>query len=156
MPMRCPTNDGTDVCGPTCVGVVRSLSFRPRCSNPVPLASPCSSLSLSLSLFLSPLHPVSLQVSTSCLDTGMDLTGIFSPPDIRLATKIGETQRGGRARPRRASAWAGQRYGCEDHARDLLDLSITGDLLRVRGWLRCLVRAVHVDRSRSKRFRFPS
>ena len=51
----------------------------------------------------------------------MDLTGIFSPPDIRLATKIGET-RGAGASPAR-----GQRRDTagEDHADDLLDLSIT-------------------------------
>lgn len=30
------------------------------------------------------------------------------------------------ARDSQAIAWAEQRYGCEDHARDLLDLSITG------------------------------
>ena len=36
---------------------------------------------------------MSIRVVPACLDTGMDLTGIFSPPDIRLATKIGETQR---------------------------------------------------------------
>ena len=27
MPMRCPTNDGADVCGPTCVGVAPSPSL---------------------------------------------------------------------------------------------------------------------------------
>ena len=70
------------------------------------------SLPLSLSLFLSPSVPdvfqprsssvcyprlapsvspaMAIRVVPPCLDTGMDLTGIFSPPDIRLPTKIGE------------------------------------------------------------------
>lgn len=76
--------------GPTCVVPPAWVSFvlsRSGLGVPTPfLLLPRVSLSLSL--------PAPCpQVSTSCLDTGMDLTGIFSPPDIRLATKIGEGER---------------------------------------------------------------
>lgn len=107
--------------GPSCVvspaWVSLHLSPSSSVSNPLP---PATLGSVRTSPHVSRARPI--RVVPPCLDTGMDLTGIFSPPDIRLATKIGETE-GDRGE---SCAWAAGRYGCEDHADDLLDLSITG------------------------------
>ena len=50
---------------------------------------------------------MAIRVVPPCLDTGMDLTGIFSPPDIRLPTKIGEKkEERGRERERERDWWS--------------------------------------------------
>lgn len=79
MPMQCPTNDGTVVCGPTCVGVSFSLSLLRRGAS---LDRGC----------ISGLRPI--YVGPPCRDTDMDLTRISSPP-IRYPSMY-ENRRDGR------------------------------------------------------------